>query len=41
MGLQNMVEKGELPEIALDYDGDELLIFLNAWRWSLNKKDKE
>jgi hypothetical protein len=41
MGLQNMVENGELPEISLKYDGDELLIFLNAWRWSINEKDEE
>ncbi|MEC5424272.1 hypothetical protein QGM71_12295 [Virgibacillus sp. C22-A2] len=36
MGLQLMVEKGELPEIALEYNRDELLIFLNAWQWSKN-----
>lgn len=39
MGLRLMVEKGELPEIVLEYyyNTDELLIFLNAWQWSINE----
>lgn len=41
MGLQMMVEKGELPENALEFDGEELLIFLNAWRWNVNEKDNQ
>lgn len=41
MGLQMMVEKGELPEVSLEYDRDELLIFLNAWRWNVNEKDNQ
>lgn len=41
IGIKIMVEKSELPDIALEYDGDELLIILNAWRWSKNEEDKE
>lgn len=39
MGLNNMIENGELPKTASLYNGDELLIFLKAWRWSMNEKE--
>ncbi|MEH7126581.1 hypothetical protein V7127_25670 [Bacillus sp. JJ1773] len=40
-GLQIMVKNGELPKIALEYDGDELLTILYAWRWIINEKDMD
>lgn len=40
MGLKVLVEEGKLPEITLKYDGDELLLLLNAWYWSLVERDK-
>lgn len=34
--LGAMVKRGVLPEEAMDYEQDELLLFLSAWQWEKN-----
>lgn len=39
VGLENMVNKRKFPKNALEYEGDKLLIYLNAWRRRIIRKE--
>ena len=36
--LRAMVQMGVFPKEALDYERDELLLYLSAWQWDQNKR---
>jgi len=36
--LGAMVKRGVLPKEAMDYERDELLLFLSAWQWEKNRR---
>jgi hypothetical protein len=36
--LRSMVQKGVFPQEAMDYEREELLLYLSAWQWDQNKR---
>ncbi len=39
--LESLVQKGEFPEIALNYDKTELLLLIIAWKWDVHRNDHQ